>query len=295
MELRQLEYFMMVAKELHFSRAAEKLNIAQPTLSQQIKSLENQVGVLLFDRIGKRTALTEAGKILLQHSQRVFFEIDQAQAALRDLSGLQRGTLTVGSLLTCTSYLLPPAIMNFKQLYPNIELSVVGLSTEDISNGIFQNELDVGVTFLPIVEEELESIPLFSEELSVAAPLTHPLADKKEMSMKELEDLPIVLLPKSFHLRKLIDRYCEKQQIKLNIMLEMTTIESLIEMVTKGIGITILPTPYLNYLQNETFATLRLTDPTPKRNIGFVYRKDKFMCNATSSFMSEVIEASKHM
>src|SRR5699024_3949932 len=107
MELRQLEYFTAVSNELHFSRAAEKLNIAQPTLSQEIKTLEDEMGIPLFDRIGKKTALTEVGKILLHHSQRVFFEIEQAQAALRDLNGLQTGKLMIGSLMTCVNYLLP--------------------------------------------------------------------------------------------------------------------------------------------------------------------------------------------
>src|SRR5699024_12600035 len=116
MELRQLEYFTIVAKELHFTRAAEILNIAQPTLSQQIKSLEDDVGVPLFDRIGKKVALTEAGNILLKHSQRIFFEKEQAEAALRDLNGLGRGKLIIGALYTCTNYLLQTSVMEFKQL-----------------------------------------------------------------------------------------------------------------------------------------------------------------------------------
>src|SRR5699024_5942293 len=141
MELRQLEYFMAVCKELHFTRAAEKLNIAQPTLSQQIKRLEDEVGIPLFDRIGKKIALTEAGKILLKHGQSVFFEIEQAEAALKDLNELQRGKLEIGSLLTCVNYLLPPAIKQFKQLYPNVKLSVHGLKTNDIKKELLENEL----------------------------------------------------------------------------------------------------------------------------------------------------------
>src|SRR5699024_7371542 len=200
MELRQLEYFMAVCKELHFTRAAEQLNIAQPTLSQQIRSLEDEVGIPLFDRIGKKTVLTEAGKILLRHSEKIFFEMDQAQAELKDLHGLQRGKLVVGSLLTCVNYLLPPAILKFKQLYPNIELSILGMRAGKIERGLVENELDLGITFLPTDDEEMASIPLYSEELTLVVPLNHPLAHIKELELKELDHIPMILLPQNYYL-----------------------------------------------------------------------------------------------
>ncbi len=109
-ELRQLEYFLAVSKELHFTKAAEKLNISQPSLSQQIRALEHEVGMPLFDRIGKKISLTEAGKILLSHSKTIFHEVEQARSAIQDLNGLQYGSLTIGSLLTVVNYLLPPTL-----------------------------------------------------------------------------------------------------------------------------------------------------------------------------------------
>ncbi|HLR70200.1 MAG TPA: LysR substrate-binding domain-containing protein [Pseudogracilibacillus sp.] len=293
MELRQLEYFMAVCKELHFTKAAEKLNIAQPTLSQQIKVLEDEVGVPLFDRIGKKTALTEAGKILLNHSQRVFHEIGQAQAALRDLNGLQRGKLTIGSLLTCVNYLLPPAIVEFKQLYPNIELSVQGLRTEEIETGLLDNDLDLGITFLPVDDEEMESIPLFTEELALVTSSNHPFAKLQELEMEMVGNMPTVLLPENFFLRQLIDTYFAKLGIMLEPTLEMTTLDSLIQMVVEEIGVTILPEPYLDSLDNNKIVKVKLVHPTPKRQIGFVYRKNKFMCTATSTFIEQITEMSK--
>src|SRR5699024_7893699 len=139
-ELRQLEYFVEVCKELNFTRASEKLNVSQPSLSQQIKSLEGGLGTPLFDRIGKKIAITEAGHILLAHCYRVFHELDQAKAALNDLNGLMRGELSVGSVLTEEMTLLPSIIMKLKQLYPSIKLSVEGLRTEDIRERLLENE-----------------------------------------------------------------------------------------------------------------------------------------------------------
>lgn len=293
MELRQLEYFMAVSKELHFSRAAEKLNIAQPTLSQQIKILEDEMGIPLFDRIGKKTALTEAGKILLHHSRRVFYELEQAQAALRDLNGLQTGKLTIGSLLTCVSYLLPSAISEFKQLYPNVDLSVFGLRTGDIKKGLLENELDLGISFLPAEDEELASIPLFIEELSLAVPVDHPFADTEAVEMKSLADVPTILLPENYFLRQLIDSYCAKLGLTLEPTLEMTTLESLTQMVSEGIGITILPAPYLDFLKSPQIVNVRLINPTMERKIGFIYRKDKFMCTTTRTFIDQVVDVSE--
>jgi DNA-binding transcriptional LysR family regulator len=291
MELRQLEYFMAVSKELHFTRAAEKLNISQPALSEQIKRLEDEVGIPLFDRIGKKIALTEAGKILLNHSQSVFFEIEQAGLALQDLNELQRGKLTIGSLLTCVSYLLPPAIIKFKQLYPNVKLSVHGLKTSDIKKGLLENELDLGITFLPVEEKEFDAMPLFTEELSLAVPSSHPLAHLKEVDMKTLEKVPTILLPESYYLRQLIDTYSRELGFTLNPALEMTTLESLIHMVSEGVGITILPEPYLDTLNNPYVVKVKLINPILQRKIGIIYRKNKFICATTQTFMGQIMKA----
>ncbi|TKI92076.1 LysR family transcriptional regulator, partial [Bacillus cereus] len=124
----------------------EKLNISQPSLSQQIRALEHEVGMPLFDRIGKKISLTEAGKILLSHSKTIFHEVEQARSAIQDLNGLQQGSLTIGALLTVLNYLLPLTILNFNNLYPNIELSVLGLRTGDIREKLLRNELDIRIT-----------------------------------------------------------------------------------------------------------------------------------------------------
>ncbi|WP_461182271.1 LysR family transcriptional regulator [Virgibacillus kimchii] len=295
LELRQLEYFMIVCKELHFTRAAEKLNISQPTLSEQIKRLEDEVGIPLFDRIGKRILLTEAGKILLYYTQSIFFEVEQAEAALRDLNELQRGKLVIGSLLSCVNYLLPPAIIEFKRLYPNVKLSVHGLKTEDIKKSLIENELDLGIAFLPVEEKEFDSTPLFTEELSLAVSSDHPLASQWEMDMKTLESTSTILLPESYYLRQLIDSYCKELGFTLKPILEMTTLESLIQMVSEGVGVTILPEPYLDSLNNPRITKVKLINPTPQREIGFIYRKNKFICATTQTFMGQIMKAIRHV
>jgi len=287
-ELRQLEYFVAVSNELHFTKAAEKLNISQPSLSQQIRALEHEIGMPLFDRIGKKISLTEAGRILLSHSKKVFHEVEQAYAAIQDLNGLQQGKLTIGALLTTVNYLLPPAILNFNALYPNIELSVLGLRTGEIREKLLQNELDIGITFLPVQDKEIISIPLYQNELTLVVPINHELTQHTTVTMGVLQKYPIILLPKNFFLTQLIRSHCQNFNFTPKPILEISTMESLIHMVSKGIGITVLPKPYIDFLQSNSIQAIKIKNPTATIEIGIIYRKDKYMCAATRMFIEQL-------
>ena len=287
-ELRQLEYFVAVSNELHFTKAAEKLNISQPSLSQQIRALEHEIGMPLFDRIGKKISLTEAGRILLSHSKKVFHEVEQAYAAIQDLNGLQQGKLTIGALLTTVNYLLPPAILNFNALYPNIELSVLGLRTGEIREKLLQNELDIGITFLPVQDKEIISIPLYQNELTLVVPTNHELTQHTTVTMGVLQKYPIILLPKNFFLTQLIRSHCQNFNFTPKPILEISTMESLIHMVSKGIGITVLPKPYIDFLQSNSIQAIKIKNPTATIEIGIIYRKDKYMCAATRMFIEQL-------
>ncbi|KFN15180.1 LysR family transcriptional regulator [Bacillus pseudomycoides] len=287
-ELRQLEYFVAVSNELHFTKAAEKLNISQPSLSQQIRALEHEIGMPLFDRIGKKISLTEAGRILLSHSKKVFHEVEQAYAAIQDLNGLQQGKLTIGALLTTVNYLLPPAILNFNALYPNVELSVLGLRTGEIREKLLQNELDIGITFLPVQDKEIISIPLYQNELTLVVPTNHELTQHTTVTMGVLQKYPIILLPKNFFLTQLIRSHCQNFNFTPKPILEISTMESLIHMVSKGMGITVLPKPYIDFLQSNSIQAIKIKNPTATIEIGIIYRKDKYMCAATRMFIEQL-------
>ncbi len=293
MELKQLEYFIVLCKELHFTRAAEKLGITQPSLSQQIRLLEHEVGMPLFDRIGKTNKLTEAGEALLHHSYNVFHELSQARAAISELQGLRRGALKVGALLTAVNDLLPPTIIGFHDTYPNVELSIKGLRTGDIYKGLLENELDLGITFLPVEHSDLKSIPLYEDELAVAVPKDYPLSEHACVTLDRLKDVPSVLLPDDYFLRQLVNVHCRSLSFEPEPVLEMTTMESIIHMVSKGIGITILPKAYLDHVNHLGIRTIALREPDIPINVGLVYRKNKHLCAATRVFMEELIQAVK--
>ncbi|PYI55611.1 LysR family transcriptional regulator [Paenibacillus flagellatus] len=293
MELKQLEYFMAVCRELHFTRAAEKLGIAQPSLSQQIRLLEHEIGTPLFDRVGKKTIMTEAGRTLLHHSYNVFHELSQARAAISELQGLKRGTLKIGALLTVVNYLLPPTVIGFHRSYPNVELSVLGLRTGDIYDGLLQNELDLGIALLPMEHDDLESIPLYKENLALAAPADHPVAELPFVSLDVLKETPSVLLPGTYSMRRLIDEHCRAFDFAPRPVMEMTTMESIVNMVVKGVGVTVLPKAYLDYIANPNIRTVPIQNPTITTQIGLVYRKNKYLCAASRVFMEQLIATIK--
>ncbi|MGG0821446.1 LysR substrate-binding domain-containing protein [Paenibacillus turicensis] len=290
MELKQLEYFITLSQELHFTRAAEKLGITQPSLSQQIRLLEHEIGMPLFDRVGKKTMLNEAGQVLLHHSYNVFHELQQAKAIISELQGLKRGSLKVGALLTVINYLLAPTVMTFHQSYPNVELSVLGMRTGDIYNGLLHNELDLGIVFLPMEHDDLEIVPLYEENLALAVAVNHPVANLEFVTLDILKNTPSVLLPATYFLRQLINEQCQTTlSFTPQPVLEMTTMESIITMVSKGVGVTILPKGYLDYINNPNIVTVPLQAPTLTTQIGVVYRKHKHLCVASRVFMEQLV------
>jgi LysR family cyn operon transcriptional activator len=286
MELRHLEYFMTMHQELHFTKAAEKLNISQPTLSQQIRILESEVGSPLFDRIGKKVFVTKAGEILYHHCLKIFSELKQAYTAIGELEGLQRGSLTVG----CSgSHLLISSIVKFHTHYPGIKLSIVQLATEEIKEKLLKNELDIGITFLPLDDLQLTSLHLYNEELCLAACSSNPFAKFPSVTLEMLKSVPIVLLPPKYIIRQFIDQATEKLGFLFNPMIEMMPFEHLLEIVGRNIAVTILPRSYINSFGNENIQAIPIDDPDMKKSMGVIYRKDILIPAATDKFIEELV------
>ncbi|HET7057123.1 MAG TPA: LysR family transcriptional regulator, partial [Nitrospiraceae bacterium] len=155
MELRQLRYFLAVADCGNFTRAAEKVAISQPSLSVQIAALEEELGALLFDRLGRHVALTEPGRVFRDHAQRVIRETELATQSVRDLTGAEQGRLVVGVLSTVNSYLIPPLVCRFKQRFPRVHLQVHAQPSSTIEKAVAANRLDLGLCLLPVTNDRL--------------------------------------------------------------------------------------------------------------------------------------------
>lgn len=285
MEHRLLEYFLAVCEELHFTRAAEKLGISQPTLSHQIRLLERELGAPLFHRSGKKTILTQAGQILLGHAHRVINEIKLARLEINELSGLQRGKLRIG----CSgNHLLTDALVAFHRLYPGIELTVTELATEETRDGLLHNHLDVGVVFLPLFDEQLAYRPLYDEELVLAISSSHEYAACSNITIQQLANLPLVLFPQKFLVRQMIDSACAELEIQLNPVMELSTLESQLHMAEQHVGGTILPKSYGRTVVSDKVAIISLADPAPRKKVGLVYRKDTLENSIIRAFVDHL-------
>lgn len=284
MELRHLRYFLAVATSQNFTKASEALHVSQPSLSVQIKNLEEELGTRLFDRLGRTIALTQAGSIFRDHAERALREVEQAAQLIRELDGAQRGRLIVGTLATVNSYLIPPLVSQFKQRFPAVHLQVHSQPSAEIVTGLLTNRLDLGLCLLPVPQDQLTTIPLFDERLVLVAPAQHRLAQSR-LRMRDLGGLPLVLMPADYCLRKMVEEECALAGVTTQVVLEMTSPEGILQAVTEGAGLTILPELYVRQrLVRSKLRMIDLYDPVPRHAVGLAYRFNRYQNLAAKEF-----------
>lgn len=288
MELRQLRYFLTVVDEQHFTRAAERLFVSQPALSQQIKQLEAELGVALIDRAGRRVRLTPEGQVIELHARRILQELEAARAALDELAGLQRGKLSVGVVQTVNAYLLPQVVAHFSRLYPGIKLGIEERSADAIEAGVIDGSLDLGMSFVPAASEEIEAEELFSEELVLIVAARHPWARRQRVAVRELHQQPLALLSTSFCTRRLWEACAARAGAQPRVVVEMNTVSGLLAAVQQMQSATILPALALAGAAAHGLTGVALVDPTPRRTVGLLQRRNGHRSAAMQAFAREL-------
>ena len=288
MEFRHLRYFLAVADALHFTKAAEGLPVSQPALSAQIKQLEQEVGVPLFDRVGRSVQLTRAGSIFREHARRALREMELAQVAIAEEEGLQRGTLTVGVVQTVNAYLVPEIVGRFSALYPHVSLKLDELSGPDIEAGVKSGLLDLGIGFVPVVSDRLETHPLFEEDFVLIASPRHRFATRRRLPLAFLVDEPLVLLPDLFCTRRLLNASFEQAGIVPKVTVEMNSIEGILATVKTSQLATVLPRLSLGLERHDGLCGIPLTNPTPRRGLGLLWKKDGYRSGAAKALADQV-------
>ena len=186
MDVRDLQVFLSVAKHLNYTRAGEEVNLSQPSVSVRMRQLERELGTNLFDQLGKKIALTEAGELLVPHATRVIAAMNDARHAIDELQGLERGSLRIGASTTPGMYLVPRTIAQFKQRYPKIEMHLTVKDTRQIEEGVIKNEFDFGFVGGHLVGDEVEVLPWLTDEIVLIAPVSHRLAGKRRVNPQDL-------------------------------------------------------------------------------------------------------------
>jgi LysR family cyn operon transcriptional activator len=240
MELRQLKYFIKAAELQNFTQAASSLFITQSTLSQQIKQLEDELGIPLFDRVAKRVRLTEAGKTFFPYAQKTVKDADDGKSILKDMMNLNTGTLTIGVTYGLTD-LLTKAILEFSMRYPNIRLQIGFGTTEELLVQLEQGNLDLMLSFSQELKNGTYTVePLFSSTLALIVRTGHPVAKRKQVSMKSLTELPLLLPSGGYSIRNYLDGLLLKHKLALDIQMEVNDINTLLKLVDSGRWATIL-------------------------------------------------------
>lgn len=283
MELRHLRYFLAVAETEHFTRASESLHVSQPTLSLQIKQLEEELGTPLFDRVGKRVRLTAAGQVFREHARRALREMEEAQTALNELEGLMRGALTVGVVQTVNAYLVPEIVTRLSAAYPAVQIKVEELANEKIEEGLIEGRLNVGVGFIPTTAAEIVAEPLFDEDLVLIVSAKHKFAGRRHVPVRELDGEPLVLLSKGFCTRRLTDESLAEAGACPRITVEMNSIEGILATVRTGGAATVLPSLAAGGGVPGIHA-VTLTNPTPHRTVGLLWHRDGYRTAAARVF-----------
>ncbi|MED1467647.1 LysR family transcriptional regulator [Bacillus salipaludis] len=283
MELRQLEYFIAVCEELHFTKAAEKIGISQPNLSLQIKALEEEIGTPLFDRIGKRIVLTEAGSILLRYTRTMFQNLQNALLEIYDLRHHRGGSLGVGALPSELDFRLTPMFINFCKKYPNVKLKII--SEVELAQLVLSNEIDIGISVKPLFDSRLVIRPLSREEYGVVVSKDHELFSRESISLTELKGLPVVLYPKGFWGRDFLENYCQQHGFNLNVVVETSSNPSLFNFVRENIGVTIQSYSLLESIGYLNLRFIPINDHPPVREMSIIYRSDKYLNHTAQAFI----------
>jgi DNA-binding transcriptional LysR family regulator len=247
--LRRLGYFVAVAEELHFGRAAERLHMAQPPLSQQIRRLEAELGVELFRRNRRRVQLTDAGRLLLKRGRPLLAEADRIEELLRRASAGEVGRLRIGFVGTASYVTLPAILRAFHERFPEVELQLEEMPTGPQVAALHAGHLDVGLVRPPVEDPSLRLTPLVKEELLAALPDTHPLARLASVPVQALAPEPFILFLRE-HGTGLYDdiiAVCHEAGFRPRIVQETHDTQTIVSLVSAGFGVALLPASIANF------------------------------------------------
>ncbi|MGG4551086.1 LysR family transcriptional regulator [Paenibacillus humicus] len=291
MELRQLLYTLKIAEERNFSRAADKLHIAQPSLSQQLSKLEQELGVKLFQRNTSTVELTHAGASFIKHARKIMDAVEQLRQEMDDISQLRAGRVVIGSMPITGSHLLPYVLPAFKEAYPDIQVTLLedtSLNLEKLTAG---GGTDLSLLSLPLQEPSLTYETIGEEKIDLAIPPNHYLADPNNrppggVALEQLSGESFIVLKKGQGFRKIMIDLCRSAGFDPDIVFESNNIETVQSLVAAGMGITLVPRFIARAKRSELIPVyVPLAEPVPSRTLVIAYRKGRYLSKAAEAFI----------
>ena len=269
MELHQLRYVLAVARAGSFSRAAEDLFLAQPSLSVQIRKLEKELGIALFDRLGRRVVLTAAGEEFVAHVQQALAHLDRARAGAAAVRSLQGGRVSIGVLPSVGAGLLPGVLADFRREYPDVEVRLTEHNVSaEFERMVEDGRLDLAVIRAPWARPGLVGRSIVREPVVALVPPEHPLADRSDIALVELKSEKFVAMQRDYGLRELLEQICNRAGFEPTVTVETTQLSVLQGMVASGLGVSLLPE-----LAGAGYpVTIPIDDDGAARELGIVHR-----------------------
>jgi LysR family hydrogen peroxide-inducible transcriptional activator len=290
MELHQLQYFVKVAELGGFTRAAEQCLVSQPSLSQQIIKLEKELKQPLFERLGRKVLLTDAGRALYQQARQILDAVEEARHVCDGASG--HGKVVVGAIPTVAPYLLPPILRRFARDFPAAEVVVREDVTERTVEGCLAGELDVALLALPIDDQMLHVEPLLEEELYLTVPPGHAFARKKRVTVDDLRGVPFILLNEAHCLGKQMVSFCRNNGFQPVTRCRSAQLLTVQELVGLGQGVSLIPAMARQLDRSRSRVYRSLAPPRPTRTLAVVWHRHRLQSPLVQRFV-EIARAIK--
>lgn len=288
MNLNQLHYFVTLAHMEHYTKAAQKLSITQPSLSHAISSLENELGTYLFEKQGRNVVLTKYGKLFLAYAEEALRILDAGIKKTRAMTSATSGRIDLGYIYTQGIEFVPEIVKGFLAVHSDktIEFGFSNGVTEDIIQGVKEEKFDVGFCSMSVKERDLDFVPVSQEKLILAVPIGHPLAEKKEVEFEELAEYPQVFFNKGSGLRQVVDQIFSAHKKKPNIVFTADEDSSLVGLVAKGFGVGIVPD--VPIVKTMDVVLVPIENLTYRRYIYMVTMKNKYQSPIVREFIQYV-------
>jgi DNA-binding transcriptional LysR family regulator len=288
MDFDQLTTFLEVARQGSFSRAGEKVFRSQSAVSAQIRQLEQEYGDRLLDRSGKTVKLTPAGQVLYDYAERLKRLREESLTAVADHSGTPRGTLRVGANEATCLYVLPEVFAEYYRLYPRVQINIYRNFSYKISEKLENGSIEVGFLTLPIQSASLEVQPIFRDKLMLMVSPRNPLAKHKTAAVRDIVKHP-VLLPKTGHTRRIMDKLFRPHRDELQIRMELPSIGMIKSFVAADLGVSIISASFArDEVASGRVKLIDLEDAELFRELGLAYRRDRTLSCATTAFIDLV-------
>ncbi|MCM0627467.1 LysR family transcriptional regulator [Lysinibacillus sp. OL1_EC] len=284
MELRHLEYFLMVSKELHFTKAAEKLGISQPTLSHQIKILEKEIGYSLFNRIGKKIELTQVGEIVQKEALNIQGSLQSLFSQITEFTEVEIGELRIAVLPGEITDLVSTLCILFNQLYPNIKVFIQ--TTDQVEKAVLENRADFGIDFQINTNDLLQVTKLYDEEFYLIGNQSN---DEQKVSFSSVLDSPLILFPSMHQCRKIIDKTSYELGKQIEPIVETSSIKSILSLVRSGVGCSIVSRTLYEFYDTEDLFFQKIENPTLTSTVYLVMKKNCFINYAAREYIKLLV------